>query len=368
MPSNARIESFAAFLKSTFSQQDILNALKEEIGSLSLAKLSMQGLIDDLPKDAFAWQKAITQSHVLKGPRDWLFILPQNHGIAGFYPISLAFLCQRNLSVRIPKNFDKEHSSLKLFLNALAKWDNKHRITMLNDLFKLGSNIFVGEQSGIFLFGSDETIDLIRSLTSSPLVAYGTTLGIAIISDSPSINTLQHLSRDYLSLGQRGCRSTRIAFVISEDPASDLSTLATMLQQVSRQQRPDPLSLQAKAALDYEDLGFQRKGNRRPPRTSDDDFLIPILGFDKSTPINHWLGGAELTLPLIVTPDIESIFAYIRSINAHIILTVDSFLLNQISPQISDTFNEICPLGNAQSVPWDGTYQGQPLFQALSLP
>src|SRR4029078_5410164 len=127
------------------SDPTVAPALARELGSDSAARAALADLQRSLPIDDAAWISATKTALALDTsgqtdvPRRWLFIAPNNHAIAAFYPLALAYLADLSVDLRLPRAFDYPNSSLTLFVRFLQR-AGFARLQTLSSEFRLGSN------------------------------------------------------------------------------------------------------------------------------------------------------------------------------------------------------------------------------------
>ncbi len=182
----------------------ILKALIEELGSKNAAKEAILDLQFVLPKSKHELETMIANSKAKSGDR-WLFILPNNHSLAGFYPLYVAKFANLKVIVRLPKTFSQENSALQIFINTL----HLENPSLFPSNFRISiPEFFPKDIDRVAIFGDDNTVKNIKEICPVPVKGFGSGITISLINSYSELNA-SLLAKDMLSLGQRGCMSTR---------------------------------------------------------------------------------------------------------------------------------------------------------------
>lgn len=337
-----------------YSVKDILDescleALSTELGSLEAAVSACEDL--RLSFSEMQEQTSLKNSQAQKGEH-WLLILPNNHSIAGVYPLVLGTLAGLRMTVRIPSAFEKANSFLQIFLDKLTPYAD---ITRLPSDFRLGQDPFPEDVDKLFIFGDNETIREVQKLSPVPVSGFGTGITVnAVHSLSSSFASL--LAKDFLSLGQRGCMSSRALFVCGK--WEELTQFLHGLEKECSRFWESEFSTMQKVAIDHETLALQRRGFEIFKRSSLNDVLFPIFRMDRgSEEPSHLLSSHPFVFPILFYGrEKEKMHEHLSRFPSLICVSTDS---------LSETFPKsirVCKLGKGNSPSWDGLQNSKPLF------
>ncbi len=356
----ARLTRLLKCIGELFRGKDFNEALEKEIGSKKVTEETTATLLECLPKNLQDFETALIESKVLEGPKKWLFILPNTHSLAGLYPLFFAAAAGRQISVRLPQPFSQKGSALGMFLRALevACGDS---IIRLASHFKISSRHKIEKTTGVFIYGSDQTIADLSDFISGLVVAKGSTISVSLMKSLSDNQVIENLSKDLLALGQRGCLSTRIVFLVGDFNDSQLYRFHQKLSLHLKESWKKELSLQDKVTLDYEELRYMRKQNLAALRQDEDDFLCPVLRLDQRTHLSEYLSTASFCFPVIVSENLSDLTTYLNTYKEVKHMTLEEQLYETLKSQ-KNLRARLIPLGMSQKVIWNGFYQGRPLF------
>ncbi len=325
-----------------------LSALTQELGSGSAARFALEGLEASVPQD---WNEAIQRSCAREGEH-WLFVLPNNHSLVAVYPLRLAVEAGLKISVRIPKNFAHAHSFLNHFLNEL---NTRTPITFFSADQRIGEAKLPDGVDRICIYGDDATVQHVQKYSPVSVKAFGTGITISTVT-SFSTKNAHALAKDFLSLGQRGCLSTRAVFVAGD--WDRVQEFLSKLRDACRLFWNADLTSMQRTALDHEDLGLRELGFVCTPRQSLDDVVIASI-YRESAGQDLWklLSPQAFVLPVFYFgEDRERMLAEARAFPSLVCISACEESLKDL------TFPNARALGTANTPSWDGLHNGTPLF------
>lgn len=365
----SKYPDFLAF----FDDPKTLELLSEELGSQNCAKAALDDLKQDIPSFFernqlpsflpnplpglnFNWLKAIENSGAHSQLHN-LIIAPSSHPIAALYPIALAAMSGAKVSVRLhPGKF------LPFFIDWLSAFFPE-RIFTLPQSFRLGLTPLPKEINQLLVYGDDDTISQIKDLSPVPVKGFGQSLTLSAIDIRYgfSAENIQALVKDILSLGQKGCLSTRMLLLVAEKSQPEaLADLIRLLSVASREFWQNSLSIFSQVAIDHEGVRYQENFPQAQlwNRSYLDDMLW--VSIDRNyikSPIHEFLSTQPFVLPIVVYSSWEQVFEDCRSFPYLRKVSISPF-----DPQQKLENYELVPLGQANRLVWDGFHEGSPLF------
>lgn len=363
-----RIAGFDQAFRSFCRGEEARKALGQELGSEYAAECALSDLVASLPKDLDDWFRSIERS--MNETAHWLLILPNNHSIAGVYPLVFAYLAGIGMTVRLPKIGEPAGSFLHTFLSFLRNIGDK-KIGVLPSTFRLGEQTLPPNVHAIMCYGASETISHLAQHTTLPIKGFGTSLSISVTT--PDLRLSNDVVRDAFSLGQLGCMSTRL--VVSIGGFDETLAFACRLRQDFPLFWQSPLTLGQRLAIACEET--RRRGSAAvAERLSVDDPLFYVIKADKVEQIDldGSLAQIQFCLPLVccecrkqttkeAVNGLLNLLARLKLVNA---VTISDNLLD-IASQDTD-LTKLLPdvsfrrLGMGNRSPWNGLHQGSPLF------
>lgn len=335
-------------------------ALASEVGCNHGATSIINDLRHSMPSTIRGWVHAIETSQALKGDPNWLYILPNNHPIAGVYPLVLGAMAGLAMTVRVPANYQRPQSSVLQWISFLQEKSGAKIATVGAD-FRLGTDSVSINHQSLLCFGSDDTVELMTQLWGKNIVGLGSSLGIGLL-DSPGFDGVQKLVKDALGLGQKGCLSTRCVITahLSHD---ELNLLRNQIVVASRQFWDAEFTLAQRLAIDCEEIRLASIGADLARRSLVDDVLVPIFSWEPSQKLGYYLSETPFVLPIINLQNgwqdlphlLDGSFAATVTFQPDIILKIKDILANIQLLHYQH-------LGAANQPSWDGTLHGQPLF------
>ena len=320
---------------SFLTRRQTIVELADELLSTKAARATVEDLLSVWPKK---WDEVIARCRPDSSLRNWLFILPNNHSLVGIYPLWCAYFCQLKVTVRQPR-------TSFAFLNSFLEF-----ISNLPQACFQSGNSLVGIDA-LLVYGHDLTIDKLGKSINKPIVAFGTHDTVAVVTIEQLQRYPELIVRDAFSLGQRGCLSVKMLFVIDQLPNDrDLSSL----QQTFKKFWQSELPLVQRVAIDQE--RFRYRHDHRAKVT--DGYPLFALLTDKDFSYEQIMPRCHFVLPIIVGS-----WSWLETILQQE-QTIKTVIAHHHRPQGLRTVD----LGWANRPCWDGTHEGRGLFIRGTLP
>ncbi len=170
----------------------------------------------------------------------------------------------------------------------------------------------------------------------------------------------QRLAKDFLSLGQRGCLSTRALFALGD--WEELQTFLIKVRAACRRFWNAELTATQCTALDHEHLRMHGLASMCLPRETLHDVLLPVFKRQAFTQdASGFLSAQAFVLPvLFYKHDHERMLKDLRHFPSLIAVSACPQTLSSLGSL--PTPIRISALGQANLPVWDGTHTGTPLF------
>lgn len=335
------------------STDSALQALSLELGSSSAAKSALEDLRESFA--SFDGENSLRNSQAKAGEH-WFFIVPNNHSLAGVYPLVLGALAGLKMTVRIPAAFEDENSFLNTVIHELKTYAS---ISKVSHSFRLGRDKLPQGVQKLCVFGEDETVQSIQSLSPVPVRAFGSGITVSVVKTLSEENA-RAMAKDMLSLGQKGCLSSRALFVSC--PWEELGAFLKSLEGECRQFWKSELTTMQKVAIDHELLAMQRKGFSIFQRSGLNDVLFPIFRRDQKEGIpSQLLSNQPFVLPVFFYgEDREKMLSDLKNFPSLITVSACEEMLRLI--ENAPTKIRLCHLGKANAPAWDGFDDEKALF------
>lgn len=356
IPFKLRPKDVKAVLIKFLNAAETLKSLEREFHSSSAATQAIEDLKSSLPSDEEAWQTTIQNSNAKPGDH-WLIIAPNNHSLASIYPVVVGAIAGLKLSVRLPRNFEHKDSFLHLFLTELSKISP---LAVLPSSLRIPEGPLPENLSHIMIFGDDKTILNLEKKSSVPLKAFGTGITVSLLS-SFTQSEAKLLAKDALSLGQKGCLSSRALF--SSGSGKDLIDFLALVKDECHQFWNAPLSIIERIAIDQESIRYRNLGTSfAVPRNAPDDCYIPVIEIIESKQVTQLLSSHPFVLPVFYYRDPHKLVDDLKRFPQLICLSAAEELLEDAQWKELLKGLPTTILGSANSLRWNGFHNGVPLF------
>jgi hypothetical protein len=292
-----------------------------------------------VPSDEKAWLAA---GKAASNQADsWLFIAPRTHDFALLHPLFIAALLDLKVSIR--PALDQE--LLKYWQNLLKDiWS----FEILDASWRLEASAPVPAKA-LLVYGSDETIAELRSVTDTPIQGFGSWVTVSMIHAKNWADN--SWVKDAFSLNQQGCMSSRLLFVWDEETPELPSRSVTI----------GPLSHGDHLHLAHSELDMALEGYDIMSRPNLDDLPLGHRVWPGLDGIQSLLSSRPLTLPVIraCRKDLADIVKAIEKDSSLKLLSCDSETKAVIESRSELT---ICEVGRANVARWSGIHGGRSLF------
>ena len=293
-----------------------------------------------VPQSVEAWLQAAQDTG--NQSDSWLMIPPRTHDFALMHPLFMAALL--NLKVVVRETKDTE---------LLRYWQGLFQgfwtFSTLNSDWRVEEGTALPAQS-LLVFGSDETIEYLRSKTSHPVHGFGSWVTISMIHKDSW--TGDEWIKDAFSLRQEGCMSSRLLIVWDEKTPETLAERSVVIGQLSPGEQ---------LHLAHSELDLALKGFQILPRSDRQQLVLGHKPFAKSDLIHDLLSTRPLTMPVIRASkaDIDLILDEVNQRPSLKLISFDS-QTSQLLSKVRETL--LRPLGRANEAPWTGWHGTDRLF------
>ncbi len=404
-----RIRGLQKFL-SGCSKNLLLQALTREFGSKPAAVFCWNDLFDKFPKQfpdsdldssRGPWLQIMDQA--CGGTKDstdhWLFLLPENHSVVGVYPLLVGYLCGLKITVRLPRSFADTHSFLNLFLADCARLLPGFDMEICPPSLRLDPR-FPASYDRILVYGTDHTVDSLQRSYPRSVQGFGHRWAMSVVTASDLTSDLltnkifDKIFRDFFSLNQSGCRSSRLLWVLDDGPSfsgkevssSSGQGVIEVLSHSIKNAPPGSLLDRPRSynaySMEFEACRLRRLGYR----VSGEGLLLAYRELaisDEDLPLEPLGAMTPGTLPILITraKGLEALHRIAHILNAQTHLGQIGFsaaaqdLLQPIFRELNSTSGngpafknlfETLPLGEGNKQIWNGLHQNQPLWGKFS--
>lgn len=334
-------------LATFFSSDEFIQSLSIEFGSTSIAQKCSKDLIWGLPQSIPAWLDALQNAFCQRTPTTWTIIQPQTHGIASIYPIIFAFCLELQVTLRGRRSSDRIENCILKFLDQkthnIKLTDSSWRICVRNEEII----------SGLFIFGSDETVQsLSKQCINNHIVAHGSKITVTLTSPQELLVNFTHILEDMISLAHLGCLSTRAIFVLSDQSYEEFKETITNSH---FNLDPTPCSEIMKISANHRHL--EQSFKDYDSIVTQDGLVFTWHEFDADLDLNFYLGKRQYSYGFVqVTQDQQYKFlSWLSRYQEQIlVLTNRMDLENYNFPQKE--------IGSSNRFLWNGKLDGKPLF------
>lgn len=368
-----RAKTCMTLLDRLLSEPLALTQLTEELGSQNAAQSALEDLRRSIPKTLDAWTEASrvalglkTSGEGCKIPQSWLIIPPANHSFAALYPILMGMTAGLQLTVREPR--PQQLGFFHNFLDICSHGGGGKGPKILPNTFRFGnSSQMTPHFDAVLVYGSDATVEQIRSVVSAPLKGFGTSICVSLSPADLDAAQAKNLIKDAFSLGQKGCLSSRGVLLVHD--GSNLSESSPVVQRASQLLTgafenfwQSEIPWKDQVALDHELVHLNRvgvKSARQSPATP----LFPLYFPQREIDLRPFLSERAFVLPLIFLnkrqlQESKHAIANVRELRT---MSIDE---SQADSAVSFLSSKVrtTPLGDANILIWDGMFESQNIF------
>lgn len=322
----------------------------EELGNSMLARDALHDLALSIPPDPKAWLQAALNAVGPDSPERWLIIPPRTHSLAPLQALGLASV----LDLKVLLRGSNERSVYSFFQSYFT---DLMRLELLPSTFRLGLDLWP-EVDAALVFGSSETLAELRAICPWPIQGFGTHLTASFVHETEVETKASLLWRDALSLGQRGCMSSRIAFVWGA--RGSLSVEATASLEAASRRYFDALSLPDSLSLVHASYQWRREKRLLWRRHHPAQPLLIFEAWSAERDLAHFICDRPWALPVIHVRAEDSA-AFKIWLERETDLERYS-LSDRSQAEFRLMGSSTCELGQANAPQWTGFHQGRPLY------
>ena len=304
--------------------------LADEFISTNAARSPVNDLLSVWPTK---WSTVIARCRPDPALGNWLFILPNNHSLVGVYPLFCAYLCRLKVTVRRPQTHFAFLNSFLEFIGNLPQ-------------AQLGLTDKLVNSDALLIYGHDLTINKLRKTTNKPIVAFGTHDTVAMVTLKQLTRYPDLIIRDAFSLGQRGCLSVKMLFVI--DGLPELNHIKS-LQRSFKKFWQHELPLVQRLAIDQERLRYRDDHQA----TIIDGYPLFAILTDRNFSYQQAMPRCRFVLPIVAS-------SWSR---LQIILAKEQTIKTLVTNNHQLSGLQVVSLGWANRPCWDGTHEDRGLFE-----
>lgn len=198
--------------KNHFFSETLKSFFLEYFGNDKTTESAINDLKEYWPLNADDWYNAAMKACPDMGiNQKWLVIGPNSHPVAIIEPLIYAFILDLDITLRLSKSF---HAFETWLIKILSYKSNN--IKTFSSKYKIESQQLSYPFDAILIFGQDQTIQTIQSLTTIPMKSFGSYYTISICDLKDLKHHSETLVKDFLSLNQLGCFSSRALFLLTD--------------------------------------------------------------------------------------------------------------------------------------------------------
>lgn len=359
--SQEKIDRVYLFLKTFFQREEILDLIQKEFYSRKLADDAVSDLIEFFPRELKIWQSLLAL-RVHKSAFYWLLVLPNNHAFAVFYPFIVAFFSDIELDVRLSRLYG-EGSVVEIFLSCFKK-QFKYCFNILPPTLRVPDGIDTSLYEGVMAYGSDETYQVLKPHVECPLLFYGSTLAVSVVS-LLSTENIKLAVRDSLALGQKGCFSSRVIFCLSSQQEFEKNKLSIFeaFRESFEDEYAFSLSLGTSLACDHERVSFLRRKEAIDFYWK--DYKNPLVLFYNSQEdisLDSFLSSSPFVIPVVFS-SLENFTELLEKEKSIKKLSLSEKLFSMFNQEEKYSAIELSLIGSLNKTLWNGHHLGKNLFQ-----
>lgn len=332
-------ETFQVFGVKQFGNKTLFEGFKQDlITGIDTARSHPEDVLKNALMDATSYV-------------NWLFIVSGTHPQAAFYPCILGYALGFKMWLRTTSTADTVENRFFAFLKSLPEAS----VEILPSTFRVGMDALPQSVEAMFCFGSDDTIRQLKELSGLPIAGFGSHLTITCVSGE-SKDTFEKLAKDCLSLGQKGCMSTRLVIYTHEYEPKKAEEFCNSLSKACAPWVDKLLDPARDISLDHE----WTEARLRKRALFAQRGLPLIHVYDEAhlaVPMQELFSERNFVIPVVfVSPDrCETFLNKMRSTLSDLgLMTTDNII------QLKGL--ETRGLGEGNQPAWDGRLEGRALF------
>ena len=339
-----------------------------EVGTKNLGKSAIQDIRDGMPRSLDAWQAAALSSIGGQGKtevmKNWLVILPRSHPQALFHPLFLGYVLGLSLFVR--RTTANTHTVESYVLDKLSRQDGCNMVRMPPE-YTVGVSPPPFQDGALLAFGADETILHFKECSRLPTNGFGTVITGSMVCMSEIGAVSPKLAKDFFSLGQKGCFSSRY-LVIIKDIDCAIEDIVSILAKAGRVFIGEDFSAMTNAAIDHEMLRLGMLGARLPnwDKLNEPLFALWREPWEETGTMAEKLANVSPSVAIFLVSPAKSIpwlLADITKREANFRrISLSPLVMGQIKGSEFSHNENFCSLGAANAPLWNGRHEGRPIF------
>lgn len=365
-----RAENAKSICDDLLNDPTIHTAFSKEFGGSLFADFAVDDLrnalnvsCEELTESA---QRAIPASALGK---TWTIIAPNNHSVAAFQPILMAFIGGLRIATRLPERFTGDDSFIALLLSKLnAKLPGFS--TPLSPDLEIQTAADIIDEGNLLVFGTDQTLNFFAELAPGRVSGFGDSIAISCGTFSDLTRYAAEIVRDFFSMRQSGCMSARVFYLWSRDE-KDLPRSVTTLS-LAAERYLNLLTVDDIAALNGESIRLKLDSSEKLIATRNQGPLIAgALETDTLSPTD-FVANKAFVIPILAVeaPDeehfvnnLKSSFLEKTTVNL-ITLSPERCLDSEFANSMKNGSSHLSfrRFGAAQCPKLSGIHQGRPLF------
>ena len=325
-----------------FKSDQFMCDLKSEFNDDLISQYARDDMLCSMPVTDHAFLKACTTAK--PKTQSILIIQPNTHSFSSIYPLTIASCTIGCVSIRLP---DPKINNLKPLRSVISIIQNHRPLEVLDHNFRIGQNKVV--QDSILVYGSKETIEQIKRKTDKKIIPYSDAISISIIFDT-NLNNLSLSMKDFMSLNQLGCMSSRALFVPLTEKSKVIKYLETTTLAIS-------MSDEDVCSIDHEEVRLRDKKIKYLDRKTENCPLFPIYeGLDDFS-FEFIFSNSKFVLPIVFFESLVDLNQFVKNTKYIKYISTDRHSLLAMNDCI------VKDVGSLNIQKWDGLHENKPLLQ-----
>ena len=326
-----------------FRSDKFFHSLIAEFKNPTIAQQALADLKTSFPDSFGKFKEGLLKSKPQKIP---IFIIqPNTHSFSTIYPLVFTAALGLDVTIRIEQ---EAFPAIDLIADELKA--NGCQIETIEKSFRFDSaNSSLYADHLVVAFGTNWTTAHIDKILPNKVNKFGTVISATLV-DKPDKDKLELALKDFYSLNQLGCMSSRTLLL----PAKQIQLVKAIIENNCTTNYAKRLA--DICALDHEEFKLKTKNVEIIKRKSPTEALFPIYSLRDGLDWEDVESQRLFILPLIFYNNVNEAFNFLEKLIGLKYISTD--LTNTVLPGV-ETRN----LGQLNISHWDGTLQGKSLFQ-----
>lgn len=345
--------------------EKFLDALKQEFNTDFVALDALEDFRASIPSTLDSFKRAVENAQC--NVESVLILQPNTHSFSSIYPLYISAAYGVDISIRLPNNSQDKLAALHFVLDQLEKISP---IRALSPDFRIESTW--NKKDLVLAYGEDKTVQNISQLTGNRTLEFGFTSAISVVFNHGDENF--HLAmKDFYSLNQRGCMSSRICFMNKSLRRKFLEFLQKSFQE---KKYGFKLSLNDICSVDHEQTMYLTNHHAFVERAFEGNPLIPLYHITNTENLADFSSARSFVFPVVFfDPDQVGSLQFKNIRGLKYLSTDDKPTLNKVLSGStagfagSDPSNykdersyDIRSLGTLNQTKWNGYHEGKRLL------